>query len=99
MADLICTRIHARRQSGVTDRTGAALGVIFTLCALCVLCARAFAAPERALYGFRASTSSDQRAIERKFSALPSRARAREAHAFLTAEPHVAGSPRDRALA
>ena len=86
----------------MTDRTGAALGVVFTLCALCalcVLCARAFAAPERALYGFRASTSSDQRAIERKFSALPSRARAREAHAFLTAEPHVAGSPRDRALA
>ena len=102
MADLICTRIHARRQSGVTDRTVAALGVVFTLCALCtlcVLCARAFAAPQRALYGFRASTSSDQRAIERKFSALPSRARAREAHAFLTAEPHVAGSPRDRALA
>ena len=29
----------------------------------------------------------------------PSRSRAREAHAHLTAEPHVAGSPRDRVLA
>src|SRR5262249_17808547 len=30
---------------------------------------------------------------------LPSPEKARDAHAFLTAEPHVAGSPRDRALA
>jgi N-acetylated-alpha-linked acidic dipeptidase len=41
----------------------------------------------------------DERAIERRFLALPSRSRARDAHAHLTAEPHVAGSPRDRALA
>ena len=40
-----------------------------------------------------------QRAIERRFLALPSRAKAREAHAYLTAEPHVAGTPRDRVLA
>ena len=96
--------IHAHRRTGVTARNRAVLGVVSTFCAVCTvlcLCVSSLraAAPERALFGFRASTSLEQRAIERKFTALPSRARAREAHAFLTAEPHVAGSPRDRALA
>jgi N-acetylated-alpha-linked acidic dipeptidase len=73
--------------------------VLCVVCSLCVLWAGALTLSERALFGFRAHTSSDQRAIERKFRALPSRTRARDAHSFLTAEPHVAGSPRDRLLA
>ena len=51
------------------------------------------------IYGFTARTSSTEGAIERRFLALPSPDKARDAHIFLTAEPHVAGSPRDRALA
>src|SRR5262249_16234575 len=51
------------------------------------------------LQGFTTRSSAIERGIERRFLALPSPDRAREAHAFLTAEPHVAGSPRDRAIA
>ena len=40
-----------------------------------------------------------ERRLEYRFLTLPSAARARVAHAFLTADPHVAGSPRDRTLA
>jgi N-acetylated-alpha-linked acidic dipeptidase len=70
------------------------------LCVLGVLCGDV--APQSRLpsvYGFTARSAIDERAVERRFLALPSRARAREAHAFLTAEPHVAGTPRDRVLA
>ena len=60
----------------------------------------AAAAPAaRRIFGFTARSSADQRALERRFLALPSRTGAREAHAYLTAAPHVAGSPRDRVLA
>jgi N-acetylated-alpha-linked acidic dipeptidase len=72
------------------------------ICALCVLsCGYFFAAtPEQPqIYGFTARSSSVERSIERRFLALPSSTRASDAHAFLTAEPHVAGSPRDRVLA
>ena len=51
------------------------------------------------IYGFTPRSSAAERSIERRFLALPSPDKARDAHAFLTAEPHVAGSPRDRALA
>ena len=51
------------------------------------------------LFGFTSASSERERSIERRFLALPSADRARQAHAFLTAEPHVAGTPRDRALA
>ena len=51
------------------------------------------------LYGFTARGAAVEQSLERRFLALPSPEKAREVHAFLTAEPHVAGSPRDRALA
>jgi N-acetylated-alpha-linked acidic dipeptidase len=51
------------------------------------------------IYGFTARSSAIERRLERRFLALPSPDNARAAHAFLTAEPHVAGSPRDRVLA
>src|SRR5262245_28087639 len=83
-------------------RTGPILRV------LCVLCGGVFllggalltrAASAPSIYGFTTSSSSQQRGLERRFLALPSPENARAAHAFLTAEPHVAGSPRDRVLA
>src|SRR6478672_6581456 len=69
---------------------------------LCVLCGGYFfsAAPSQpSIYGFTERSSSGQRSWERRFLVLPSPDKARDAHAFLTAEPHVAGSPRDRVLA
>ncbi|HEY6893093.1 MAG TPA: M28 family metallopeptidase, partial [Rhodanobacteraceae bacterium] len=51
------------------------------------------------LYGFTSKSSQIERAIERRFLVLPSADKARDAHAFLTAEPHVAGTPRDHLLA
>jgi N-acetylated-alpha-linked acidic dipeptidase len=69
------------------------------LCTLAVVGARGGAAAPQQIFGFSAASSDRQRAIERRFTTLPSRARARAAHAYLTAEPHVAGSPRDRVLA
>src|SRR5947209_6525649 len=73
----------------------------FVLCVLRVLGGNSTVSVGQgaALYGFTARSSAVERSIERRFLALPSSTRARDAHAFLTAEPHVAGSPRDRALA
>jgi N-acetylated-alpha-linked acidic dipeptidase len=51
------------------------------------------------MYGFSARSAITERGLEAKFLALPSSDKAREAHAYLTAEPHVAGTPRDRVLA
>ncbi len=52
-----------------------------------------------AISGFTARSAAAQRRTEQRFVRLPSPDKARAAHAFLTAEPHVAGSPRDRVLA
>src|SRR5438445_3483181 len=74
----------------------------FFLRVLCVLCGGYFLAaapPTVPIYGFTARSSAAQRSIERRFLTLPSADKARDAHVFLTAEPHVAGSPRDRELA
>ena len=51
------------------------------------------------MYGFSARSAIAERGLEAKFLALPSPENARAAHAYLTAEPHVAGTPRDRVLA
>jgi N-acetylated-alpha-linked acidic dipeptidase len=51
------------------------------------------------IFGFTARSSPVERRLEYRFLSLPTAARARDAHAFLTAEPHVAGSVRDRVLA
>ena len=75
---------------------GFLLRVIPVVCGAALLSA---APPRPALYGFTASSSAAERRTETRFLALPSPARARDAHAFLTADPHVAGSPRDRVLA
>ena len=51
------------------------------------------------MYGFSARSAIAERGLEARFLALPSSENARAAHAYLTAEPHVAGTPRDRVLA
>ena len=51
------------------------------------------------IFGFRAARLAAERDLERRFLALPSADRAREYHRFLTSEPHVAGSDRNKALA
>ena len=74
------------------------------LCVLSVLCgvavvrtaAQSAAGP---IYGFTPRSAATQRSIERRLLSLPSTERAREAHLLLTAEPHAAGSARNRVLA
>jgi N-acetylated-alpha-linked acidic dipeptidase len=51
------------------------------------------------IFGFSAGAAARQSALEDRFLALPSAERARRTHEFLTSEPHVAGSPRNQALA
>jgi N-acetylated-alpha-linked acidic dipeptidase len=49
--------------------------------------------------GFTSTHLAEQQAIERAIARHPSTRRIEADHQFLTAEPHAAGSPRDRALA
>jgi N-acetylated-alpha-linked acidic dipeptidase len=49
--------------------------------------------------GFTAAHVGGQQAVERTIAHFPSTRRIEADHQFLTAEPHAAGSPRDRALA
>jgi len=51
------------------------------------------------LDGFSPARSQDERRIEEQFRAVPQGASAREHLRRLTAEPHVAGTPEDRATA
>jgi len=55
--------------------------------------------PQKAVFGFRSASLAAEQDVERRFLALPSADRAREYHRFLTSEPHVAGSDRNKALA
>ena len=82
-------------------KTGLLLCVLCTLCVLVAAQRPGVSAqrPASNIYGFTARSAARERSIERRFVALPSPDNARDAHAFLTAEPHVAGSPRDRVLA
>ena len=67
---------------------------------LCVYSALVLAQkPLSTIYGFTAQSSATERRLENRFLSIPSALKAREAHAFLTADPHVAGSRRDRVLA
>jgi N-acetylated-alpha-linked acidic dipeptidase len=50
-------------------------------------------------FGFTSASAKTFDALERRFLALPSPDRIRDAHLHLAAKPHVAGSARDRELA
>ena len=54
---------------------------------------------QRGIFGFAPASEAAQREIERRFLALPSADRARDYHRYLTDEPHVAGSERNKHLA
>src|SRR5919108_2233409 len=90
---------HVRRE----DRSVRAAAALFLAAGVIGIAVAAASSrseqPARAIYGFTARSAARQRALENRFLILPSPERARAAHAFLTAEPHVAGTPRDRALA
>jgi N-acetylated-alpha-linked acidic dipeptidase len=51
------------------------------------------------IFGFTTASAAAQRELERRFLALPSADRARDYHRYLTDEPHVAGSDRNKHLA
>ena len=70
------------------------------LAVLCAGSALVFAGSRATnIFGFTTRSSASQRRLEYRFLLLPSATRARDAHAFLTADPHIAGSARDRVLA
>ena len=52
-----------------------------------------------AIFGFTSATAAGQHELERRFLALPSADRARDYHRYLTDEPHVAGTDRNKHLA
>lgn len=68
------------------------------LCAACVTVTAIQRAP-RNLFGFTREGSAAQRQLEERFVLLPDANRLIEAHRFLTATPHIAGSTRDKELA
>jgi N-acetylated-alpha-linked acidic dipeptidase len=51
------------------------------------------------VFGFTRDGAGAERRLEDQFLLLPDTARLIDAHKFLTAKPHMAGSPRDRELA
>jgi N-acetylated-alpha-linked acidic dipeptidase len=54
---------------------------------------------QTAILGFTASSATRENQIETKFKAIPSPDEERRQHHLFTAEPHVAGSPRNNELA
>src|SRR5258705_10308228 len=54
---------------------------------------------EAPIDGFAPASLAAERDVERRIARFPSTRRIEADHRFLTAEPHVAGSPRDRLLA
>ena len=65
----------------------------------CVLLAPVESRAQAAISGFTAATAARQADIEKKFKAIPSPAEERRQHRIFTAEPHLAGSPRNNELA
>ena len=65
-----------------------------------VLLAAAAAQPrDTSIAGFAPASLALERRVESRFLDLPSETRIREFHRYLTAEPHVAGSARNKHLA
>src|SRR5579864_8544248 len=53
----------------------------------------------QAMLGFSAGAAAQETAVEQKFRTIPSAAEERRQHRIFTAEPHIAGSPRNNELA
>ena len=77
--------------------------LVLTIAAQAVLSAQtpppAAPAGSGAVAGFTPASGGIEQQIEQRFLALPSADRAREYHRYLTEQPHVAGSDRNRVLA
>ena len=72
------------------------LGAILVIA---LLAAATWHHPPAPAFGFPPASAAAQNALERRFLRLPSAARIQQTHRFVAAEPHLAGSPRDQALA
>ncbi len=57
------------------------------------------ARPQDSIFGFSPSSLPSQRDLESRIRGYPSAERIQADHRYLTEEPHVAGTPRDRELA
>ena len=69
-------------------------------CALLIVAGTYGSAPgQPAIFGFSSASLPRQLALEERLRSFPSADRIRNDHRFLTKEPHVAGSRRDRELA
>jgi N-acetylated-alpha-linked acidic dipeptidase len=66
---------------------------------LFLFCASFSAHSQTSILGFTPSSATHQTEIEAKFKAIPSPDEERRQHHIFTAEPHVAGSPRNNELA
>ncbi len=77
-----------------TTLTGMTAGVVILLAASPARTQRTVP-----IEGFTAASLARQNAIEQRLVRFPSTRRLEADHRFLTAEPHIAGSPRDRLLA
>jgi N-acetylated-alpha-linked acidic dipeptidase len=73
---------------------GAAVGV-----ALLALCTSVPVASQTSILGFTPSSAAHEADVEGKFKAIPTPDEERKQHHIFTAEPHVAGSPRNNELA
>jgi N-acetylated-alpha-linked acidic dipeptidase len=73
-------------------------GGVLAIAATIVLASAWLRTPAAPL-GFSHHRAARQDRLERRLLAIPTAASIRDAHRFLTAEPHVAGSKRDRELA
>jgi N-acetylated-alpha-linked acidic dipeptidase len=73
--------------------------IIGTSLLAAALLAAAWQQPPAVPFGFTAASGAAHASLERRFLNLPSPDSIRDAHLYLADKPHVAGSPRDRALA
>jgi N-acetylated-alpha-linked acidic dipeptidase len=74
------------------------LGVALALCVAALL-TTAWRQSGQVPFGFSRARADVYVEIERRFLSLPSPYRIRDAHRFLSSQPHLAGSPRDGELA
>jgi N-acetylated-alpha-linked acidic dipeptidase len=77
-------------------QTRVALGLALAAAALS---AAGWLRPVSVRLGFSTARAQSHAVLERRFLALPSAERIRDAHRVLADKPHMAGSPRDRELA
>src|SRR5688572_29423507 len=68
---------------------------------LATVVAAIYAVPpeKQPIFGFSSTSHPAQQALENRLRRFPSAERIQADHRFLTAKPHVAGTPRDRELA